>query len=121
MNQKIFLFCFQFKIINIRFLERHPEFKTINRDGNLFLSFDNPKPELSGTYKCRGLLQNSESLESQINVNIYEDVTWDHCPETQYLIKGNVGERINCRASANPKPNGNDSVFSNVLYLINFN
>ncbi|KAH9521483.1 Ncam2p [Dermatophagoides farinae] len=120
----LYWFTPQDEEINPIFLERHPEFKTINRDGNLFLSFDNPKPELSGTYKCRGLLQNSESLESQINVNIYEDVTWDHCPETQYLIKGNVGERINCRASANPKPNviwtkEGRQLDSNPRYLIN--
>ncbi|KPM06100.1 fasciclin-2-like protein, partial [Sarcoptes scabiei] len=106
------------------FIERNPVFKKIIRDENLYLTFDDPKPEQSGTYRCRGLLQNSESLENQINVTIYEDVTWDHCPETQYLIKGNVGERINCRASANPKPNiiwtkGNRQLDSNPRYLIN--
>ncbi|KAF7490049.1 Fasciclin-2 [Sarcoptes scabiei] len=110
--------------INDLFIERNPVFKKIIRDENLYLTFDDPKPEQSGTYRCRGLLQNSESLENQINVTIYEDVTWDHCPETQYLIKGNVGERINCRASANPKPNiiwtkGNRQLDSNPRYLIN--
>ena len=40
-------------------------------DENLYLNFQNPKPEASGKYKCRGLLQNSESLESEIQVNIY--------------------------------------------------
>ena len=39
--------------------------------GEVILHFDNPKPELSGKYTCRGLLQNSESLESNIQVNIY--------------------------------------------------
>mgnify|MGYP007002779631 CR=1 FL=1 len=42
---------------------------------------------------------------SSMNHLLTEDVTWDQCPEMQYLIKGNSGERINCKASANPKPN----------------
>ena len=56
-------------------------------------------------YECRGLLQGSEALKAQIDIHIYEDVTWDQCDDVQYLIRGNVGERINCKAAANPKPN----------------
>lgn len=39
----------------------------------------------------------------------------------QHLIKDNVGERINCRASANPKPNSEfQFVFSCHLFIFNF-
>ncbi|KAH9388653.1 Ncam2p [Tyrophagus putrescentiae] len=99
-------------------------FKINFYEDKLLLNFLKPKSELSGTYTCRGLLQNSESLSNTIQVNIYEDVTWDQCPEMQYLIKGNSGERINCKASANPKPNiiwskGSESLNNNPRYLIN--
>lgn len=32
-------------------------------------------------------------------------MTWEDCPEIQALVKGEVGERIRCKASAHPKPN----------------
>jgi hypothetical protein len=43
-------------------------------------------------------------LEAKIQINFYEDVQWIDCPSIQSLIKGRVGERIRCKASANPKP-----------------
>lgn len=46
-------------------------FKISFYEDKLLLQFLKPKSELSGTYTCRGLLQNSESLSNQIQVSIY--------------------------------------------------
>ncbi len=43
-------------------------------------------------------------MEAKIHINFYEDVQWIDCPLVQSLIKGRIGERIRCKASANPKP-----------------
>ncbi|KAJ6223828.1 hypothetical protein RDWZM_002373 [Blomia tropicalis] len=99
-------------------------FKVFESNGNLYLKFLNPKPELNGIYQCKGLLQNSETLSSQIDIKIYEDIKLEQCPQMQYLIKGNVGERINCKASANPKPKiiwtkGSEQLDRNPRYQVN--
>jgi neural cell adhesion molecule len=70
----------------------------------LLLHFSKPTPNDSGLYKCTALFQHSDSLEAKIHINFYEDVQWIDCPLIQSLIKGRVGERIRCKASANPKP-----------------
>lgn len=104
--------------------DKNPDFEVIKTNENLYLYFNKPRSDQSGRYRCRALLQQSDFLYGEIHVNIYEDVTWEQCREVQYLIKGNRGERINCRARANPKPNiiwkkDNRLIDNNPRYFIN--
>ena len=73
-----------------------------HRQGSVQLSFNKPTENLSGNYTCRGLFQNVYDLNESIQISFYQDISWQDCPSTQALIKGNKNPLIRCKVSAKP-------------------
>lgn len=69
----------------------------------LKLTFPRPGVEDSGNYKCTALFSNTLTLEAEVQVDFYESIKFEECPEVQNLVVGQAG-RITCRAVANPRP-----------------
>jgi len=73
-----------------------------NQAGSVTLKFLKPTDNLSGNYTCKGAFQHVVDLSESIQITFFQDITWQDCPTTQALIKGQKGPLIRCKVSAKP-------------------
>lgn len=83
------------------FYNRNYEIR-VNKPGNLQLSINSPSENLSGNYTCRGLFQNVHEMSESVHVSVFQDISFQDCPSTQALIRGNKNSLIRCKVSAKP-------------------
>ncbi|XP_076329977.1 fasciclin-2-like [Tachypleus tridentatus] len=69
----------------------------------LSLVFVNPRTKDSGRYTCIASYDNSERLETYVQITFFHDITWNDCSEKQSLIVNKPGKLL-CIVSANPSP-----------------
>jgi len=66
------------------------------------LVFKNPQVEDEGTYKCKGFFMRTNPVEAEVEVSIFEGISFEDCPEVQALVKGRDQQVIGCRARSKP-------------------
>ena len=72
---------------------------TFDSEDGLILTFDRPTPENSGTYVCKALYANTRTLQAEVKVSFFHDITFDDCPLVQDLVKGRDGQWMSKRSS----------------------
>ncbi|XP_028968758.1 fasciclin-2 [Galendromus occidentalis] len=76
---------------------------TFESDAGFILTFERPTPENSGTYTCKALYANTKTVQAEVKVSFFHDITFDDCPLVQNLVKGRDGV-IRCNVHGNPVP-----------------
>ncbi|XP_015903524.1 fasciclin-2 isoform X2 [Parasteatoda tepidariorum] len=75
--------------------------ETSKADDALLLMFKEPSTEDSGYYNCSAVYDNTDKLDTGVQLTFFQDITWEDCPTKQALVINNDG-KIRCRVSANP-------------------
>ncbi|XP_076325682.1 fasciclin-2-like [Tachypleus tridentatus] len=60
----------------------------------LSLVFVNPRTKDSGRYTCIASYDNSERLETYVQITFFHDITWNDCSEKQSLIVNKPGKLL---------------------------
>ncbi|XP_013782642.1 fasciclin-2-like [Limulus polyphemus] len=69
----------------------------------LSLVFVKPKTGDTGMYTCKATYNDTETLETGVEVTFFHDITWEDCLEKQSLVVNQPGE-LKCLVSADPSP-----------------
>lgn len=70
--------------------------------GSLSLIINDPDIGDGGNYRCTAIYQNTKPLNASIEIIVFKSITWDDCPEDQFLIMGLENQKIVCKVSSKP-------------------
>ncbi|XP_053200980.1 fasciclin-2-like isoform X2 [Panonychus citri] len=80
----------------------NPRIKLSPGQGSLGLIINDPDIGDGGNYRCTAMYQNTKLLNASIEIVIFKSITWDDCPEDQFLILGQPNQKIVCKVSSQP-------------------